>query len=200
MNLSKYKSASDVQHTIPIPSGFRMLRDNEIINSETLFWDHLHGAFCAECPFIRGAKYQIGVEYRASIGIPAITPNGIPKQSQDISIVRSDKESIKVLRECMELQTKKSNDYQHPNSRIRQADYYPSGLKTILDIMHAKMLRLYSVIEAMENDPSYTPNFESIEDSGKDLCNYSSFMVAYCRQGIDGQLSDRDFLNRKIPV
>jgi hypothetical protein len=108
------------------------------------------------------------------------------------------KESIKVLQECAELQTKKSNDYQNPNSRIRQSDYYPRGVSSILDIIHAKTLRMRSVIEAMENDPNYKPNFESIEDSAKDLINYSSFIVAYIRGGIEGQTSDRDFLNRPI--
>jgi len=105
------------------------------------------------------------------------------------------KESIKVLQECAELQTKKSNDYQNPNSRIRQADYYPRGIASILDVIHTKTLRMRSVLEAMENDPSYQPNFESIEDSAKDLINYSSFIAAYIRGGIDGQLDDRDFLN-----
>jgi hypothetical protein len=57
---------------------------------------------------------------------------------------------------------------------------------------------MYSVIEAMENDPEYQPNFESIEDSGKDLINYSSFLVAYMRGKVDGQEADRDFLNRRI--
>ena len=55
-----------------------------------------------------------------------------------------------------------------------------------------------SVLEAMESDPSYTPNFESLEDSGKDLINYASFFVAYLRGGVDGQQPDRDHLNRKI--
>ena len=32
------------------------------------------------------------------------------------------KESLKVLQECAELQTKKSNDYQNPNSKITQAE------------------------------------------------------------------------------
>ena len=91
----------------------------------------------------------------------------------------SDKESIKVLNECADLQLKKSNDYQNPNSRIKQSDYYPQGISTILDIMQAKVLRARSVIEAMENDPNYEQNFESLEDSGKDLINYSSFFVAY---------------------
>ena len=109
-----------------------------------------------------------------------------------------DKESLKVLKECAELQIKKSNDYQNPNSRIKQADYYPRGVLTILDIVYAKVLRMYSVIEAMEGDKNYQQNFESIEDSAKDLINYSSFIAAYCRGGIEGQDGTKDFLNREI--
>jgi len=108
------------------------------------------------------------------------------------------KESIKVLQECADLQLKKSNDYQNPTSTIRQADYYPRGAASILDVMHTKVLRLRSVLEAMENDPNYSPNFDSLEDSAKDLINYSSFFVSFCRKGIDGQRTDRDFLNRNL--
>jgi hypothetical protein len=114
------------------------------------------------------------------------------------SMETNTKESIKVLHECADLQLKKANDYQNPNSRIKQADYYPRGIATILDIVYAKVLRMQSVLEAMENDADYEPNFESLEDSSKDLINYSSFMAAYIRGGIDGQSEDRDFLNRKI--
>lgn len=108
------------------------------------------------------------------------------------------KESVKVLHECAELQERKSRDYQNPLSNIRQSDYYPRGFSSILDIIHAKTLRLRSVTEAMENDPNYKPNFESLEDSCKDLINYSSFAVAYLRGKIDGQNTSNDFLNRKI--
>jgi len=108
------------------------------------------------------------------------------------------KESIKVLQECAELQDKKSRDYQNPNSRIKQSDYYPRGLASIMDIIHAKTLRLWSVLEAMENDPDYEPNFESVEDSFKDLINYASFGVAYSRGKIPGQDLSKDFLNRDI--
>lgn len=110
-----------------------------------------------------------------------------------------EKESIKILDECKALQIKKSNDYQNPHSRIRQADYYPRGVATILDIIQAKVLRMYSVIEAMENDPNYVPNFESFEDSCKDLINYASFAAAYSRGKIDGQSPSKDFLNRSLP-
>lgn len=110
----------------------------------------------------------------------------------------SERESIKVLRECIDLQLRKSLDYQNPNSRIKQADYYPNGIISLLDIVHAKKLRMESVIGAMQYDPNYKPNFESIEDSAKDMINYCSFIVSYCRGKIDGQRSDRDFLNRVI--
>ena len=107
------------------------------------------------------------------------------------------RESIKVLQECAEIQDKKSRDYQNPNSRIRQADYYPRGILSIMELINTKTIRLWSVLEAMENDPNYEPNFESIEDSLKDLINYSSFAVAYSRGKIDGQDTNRDFLNRE---
>ena len=108
------------------------------------------------------------------------------------------RESLRVLQECAEVQNKKSQDYQNDKSRIVQADYYPRGVASIMDIIHAKTLRLWSVLEAMENDPDYEPNFESMEDSFKDLINYASFGVAYCRCKIPGQNPNRDFLNREI--
>lgn len=107
------------------------------------------------------------------------------------------RESLKVLQECAEVQQKKSRDYQNENSRVRQADYYPRGVASLMDLINAKTLRMWSVIEAMEHDPDYEPNFESLEDSAKDLINYASFVVAWCRKGIDGQDPSRDFLNRK---
>lgn len=112
----------------------------------------------------------------------------------------SERYSTKVLQECIDLQLKKANDYQNPASTIKQADYYPNGCSTILDVMHAKVLRLRSVMEAMQHDPVYTPNFESLEDSAKDLINYASFFCAYLNGKIDGQDPSRDFLNRKTEV
>jgi len=107
--------------------------------------------------------------------------------------------SVDVLQECVDLQLKKSRDYQNPNSTVQQADYYPNGITTIHDIMHAKMLRMKSVMEAMQSD-DYDPNFESLEDSAKDLINYSSFFVSYCRQGITGQDSTKDVFNRSTKL
>ena len=62
--------------------------------------------------------------------------------------------------------------------------------------MYAKVLRMQSVLEAMEHDPDYEQNFESLEDSCVDLANYASFFAAYMNQGIEGQDGTRDMLNR----
>lgn len=108
------------------------------------------------------------------------------------------KESLKALEEAKAIQLKKSNDYQNAESRIKQAQYYPRGCATILDLIHSKVLRMYSVMEAMENDKNYKPNFESLEDSAIDLINYGSFFVSFMRGKMEGQDPTRDFLNRKI--
>ena len=106
------------------------------------------------------------------------------------------RESVKVLNECIQLQDRKSRDYQSEHSRIRQADHYPRGTATILDMVHQKMTRMYSVMEAAEHGSD--PNFESLEDSAKDAINYLSFAVSYMRGEMDGQKEYRDFLNRPI--
>ena len=106
------------------------------------------------------------------------------------------KYSLKVLQRAAEIQAKKSNDYQNPNSRIKQADYYVRGCSTILDTIHAKVLRMQSVCEAMESDAEYTQNFESLEDSCLDLINYASFFASYMNGEMEGQDPNRDMFNR----
>ena len=101
------------------------------------------------------------------------------------------KESILVLQECAELQSKKSEDYQNPNSNVKQADHYRRGVDSIHDTMHGKMLRAQSLLESGD-----AANFESLEDTYKDLINYASFAVSYIRGKMEGQNPDLDFLNR----
>jgi hypothetical protein len=108
------------------------------------------------------------------------------------------RESLKVLQECAELQQRKSKDYQNEKSRIRQADHYPRGCATILDMVHQKITRIYSVMEAMEQGE--TANFESLEDSAKDAINYLSFFVSYSRGKMEGQDTKRDLVNRPIKI
>jgi hypothetical protein len=107
------------------------------------------------------------------------------------------KESLRVLDEAAALQRRKSQDYQNPSSRIRQADHYPRGCSTIIDMVHQKITRIYSVMEAMETGKN--ANFESLEDSAIDAINYLSFFVSYARKKMDGQKKENDIFNRPLP-
>lgn len=102
-----------------------------------------------------------------------------------------ERESIKVLLEAVELQRRKSADYQSERSTVKQADYYPNGIATLHDILHAKMLRAKSLIES-----GNTPKNEALEDTFIDLINYASFCVAYLRGKIPGQDPSRNHLNK----
>lgn len=103
------------------------------------------------------------------------------------------KESLRVLQECAELQTKKSQDYQSSESTVVQAMHYRRGVDTIHDIILGKVMRATSLLESSED-----PNFESLEDTYKDMINYCSFAVAYSRGKMEGQDPARDMFNNKI--
>ena len=105
--------------------------------------------------------------------------------------VKIQKESVNVLNECIELQIRKSQDYQNPSSNITQAMHYRNGVDTIHDMIHQKLLRAQSLLEANGD-----PNFESLEDTYKDLINYASFAVSYMRGKMEGQISGRDMFNK----
>jgi hypothetical protein len=105
------------------------------------------------------------------------------------------KESILVLQECAELQSKKSEDYQNPNSNVKQANHYRRGVDSIHDTMHGKMLRAQSLLESGD-----AANFESLEDTYKDLINYASFAVSYIRGKMEGQNPELDYLNNPKDV
>lgn len=104
------------------------------------------------------------------------------------------KESVKVLQECIDLQLKKSQDYQNPNSNVVQAMHYRRGVDTIHDTMQGKMYRAQSLLESGRADQA---NFESLEDTYKDLINYASFAVSWLRGKIEGQDPARDIFNNK---
>lgn len=101
--------------------------------------------------------------------------------------------SISVLEECKEIQRLKSLDYQNPNSRIRQADHYPNGIMTIMDMAYQKLMRIYSLLES-----GCEPSHEPIEDSLKDAINFLSFGVSYLRGTMDGQKRNHDIFNKKV--
>ena len=109
---------------------------------------------------------------------------------------KPERTSVKVLRECIELQNQKANDYQNDVSSVKQADYYRLGVDSIYDMMHTKMLRLKSLMETAKSNANSTPKFESLKDTTKDLINYASFFAAWLENGIDGQNPDNDMFNR----
>jgi hypothetical protein len=110
-----------------------------------------------------------------------------------IVILHEERESVKVLRECIELQNKKSKDYQNPNSNVKQAMHYRRGVDSIHDIMQGKMYRAQSILESNNYN---SENFESLEDTYKDLINYASFAVSYLRKKMDGQNPDYNIYNK----
>lgn len=86
--------------------------------------------------------------------------------------------AVRVLEECIELMELKGKAY----NRIPQAEYYPNGEHDIFVMMWQKIKRIQSLLsEDGEND------FESIDDSCRDLINYTSFMIEYINGEMDGQ-------------
>lgn len=83
--------------------------------------------------------------------------------------------AVTILQECQELLTRKGTDYN--SGSIKRDDYYIYGRKSLMTIIHAKYLRLRSLTE---NDQ--TPNFESIEDTLKDLANYCAIFADWERR------------------
>ena len=101
------------------------------------------------------------------------------------------KESVEVLKECIELQNRKSQDYQSKESNVTQAMHYRRGVDSIHDIIQGKCYRAQSLLESGGD-----PNFESLEDTYKDIINYCSFAVSYMRGKMDGQTPGRDMFNK----
>ncbi len=114
------------------------------------------------------------------------------KQATGEETARPMNESVKVLQECAAVQIKKAHDYQNPNSQVKQSDYYERGIYSITDMINQKRLRLKSLLEAMEHSERSggeitSPNYESVEDTLKDMINYASFGVSWLRGKIPGQ-------------
>ena len=105
--------------------------------------------------------------------------------------------SVGILMEAARLMSAKARDY---NATVPQAHYYPNGLWTLLDTIHGKRLRACSVLGAMESDPNYEPNFDSLEDSFVDMINYAAFSIAFIRGELNGQDLQRCGLTSNMPV
>ena len=104
------------------------------------------------------------------------------------------KESVRVLNECIDVQLRKSADYQNPDSNVLQAMHYRRGVDKIHDAIKGKLYRAQSLLESGRTSEA---NFESLEDTYMDLINYASFAVSYMRGKMEGQDPDRDMFNRR---
>lgn len=110
-----------------------------------------------------------------------------PEQDLDVEVPPA----AQVLEECIKLMIKKNRDYNNPNSSVLQAQHYRRGIDTIHDMLHQKLLRAQSLIEAQVQ-----PSNESLVDTYKDIINYAAFAVLYLRYEMPGQQTNRDMFNR----
>ncbi len=106
-----------------------------------------------------------------------------------------ERESVKVLKEAIELQLKKSKDYQNENSNVKQAMHYRRGVDSIHDVIQGKVYRAQSLLES-----GSAANFESLEDTYLDIINYCSFAISYIRGKMEGQDQNRDMFNKPKPL
>ena len=80
-----------------------------------------------------------------------------------------------ILSEVADLKAKKSQDYQ--GSSIEQSEYFPYGQLSFNHMLWTKVLRIRSV-----SDQNGSQNFESIEDSLKDLIAYATMNIEWIRE------------------
>lgn len=81
-----------------------------------------------------------------------------------------------VFEECLGLAIRKSQDYGDPNPA--KMTYFPFGDPSYVHMLYTKCQRLVSLTrQAMLHDKD--PNFESLDDTLKDLINYAFFFAVY---------------------
>jgi predicted HAD superfamily Cof-like phosphohydrolase len=109
----------------------------------------------------------------------------------DLPINKHETESVNVLKECVDLQRRKSQDYQNPKSGIKQAMHYRRGIDSIHDLIWGKIIRAQSLLESGNNNI-----FESLEDTYLDMANYCSFAISYLRKRMNGQDPNKNIFNQ----
>lgn len=90
----------------------------------------------------------------------------------------TDRRAIQVLTECADLMRAKGKAY----NNVAQAEYYPNGQQDIFCMMWQKIKRIQSLM----NTPNAENQFEGLNDSVRDLINYSSFFIEYTEGQMDG--------------
>ena len=103
-----------------------------------------------------------------------------------------------VLYECADIMARKGNAY----NRLPQADYYAplealygehdSGESAIFTMMWQKVIRIRSLLADREGKNE----FEGIDDSARDLINYTSFLIEFMEGKMDGQGQQEEELTK----
>ena len=83
--------------------------------------------------------------------------------------------AARILLECADLLEKKSQDYN--SGPVSRDDYALYGRRSHMQMVWTKVLRLRSL-----SSSEGTVNFESVEDTLKDLCNYSAIWADWERR------------------
>jgi len=78
---------------------------------------------------------------------------------------------LELIQPAIEIVQKKDQDY--GNAKLGRESYFPFGAKSYVQMLHVKSQRLVSLTQ----EENVTPNFESVEDTLKDMINYAVFML-----------------------
>lgn len=81
---------------------------------------------------------------------------------------------LAAIKPAMDIVVKKHQDY---NSGVQLEHYFPFGHVSYIQMLHVKHLRLLSLVQQ-----NTKPNFESMEDTVKDLLNYTVFYMQYLQK------------------
>ena len=97
----------------------------------------------------------------------------------------------KILTEVADLKERKSQDYQ--GSSFNESDYFPYGQQSFNHMLWTKILRIRSTSEQPD------VNFESVEDSLKDLIAYATMNIEWLRSDFSGHPKSHPLSAPEIP-
>ena len=77
---------------------------------------------------------------------------------------------LELINPAIEIVVKKGEDY--GNDTLGFKSYFPFGFKSYTQMLHVKTQRLVSLAQT-----DHEPNFESVQDTLKDMINYAVFLL-----------------------
>lgn len=95
-------------------------------------------------------------------------------EDEEVNSRESDHEKVAaILDECKELLLIKGLEYNSGN--IKMGDYYPRGVLSVIEVMNAKLLKIFSLLA------SPTATAEEIEGAALNLINYTGIFIGVSR-------------------